>query len=97
MTRSRYSKRRRISRNGNGALDGRYRGLQPFKLARQTIRREALRVQLLAGWLERADHDRVSAEALDLLLGFDANAFADGQQPNNAGHPDEDTEQAIRN
>ena len=40
--------------------------------------------------LLRADHDVVGPQALDLLLGLDADPFADGQQPDHAGDADED-------
>ena len=79
--------------NRNRASNRRDRRLQHIELgARQSVRREALCVHLFTRWLDRANHDRIGAQALDLLLSFLANAFANCKQPNHAGHTDEDTE-----
>jgi hypothetical protein len=43
-------------------------------------------------WFNRADNDVFRAEALDLPSGRLADALADGQKPNHAGHADEDTQ-----
>jgi hypothetical protein len=51
-----------------------------------------LRIQFVTWRLDRANHNRISPQAFDLSLGFQANAFADSQQPNYAGDSDEYTE-----
>ena len=46
----------------------------------------------LAGRFDRADDNVIGPEPLDLLLCFETDPLADGQQPNHAGHADEDAQ-----
>ena len=75
----------------NRAFDGRYGGHEHVVFfASQSVGGQALAGHLLARRLDGPNHDRVGPEALDLTLGFVTDPFGDRQQPNHAGHADED-------